>query len=100
MNHGKQLMHLSGKNPMYATACGNRGNHAISTRDMSKVECGKCKRNKAYQAWAAKQEQVTYDDGLGVEGWEPVEIDLDEEVRKARAYESLKMVDVWGLWPA
>jgi hypothetical protein len=88
MNHGKQLMHLSGKNPMYATACGNRGNHAISTRDMSKVDCGKCKRNKAYQNWAAKQEQEQ--DVIDISGWEPLEWNWEEELRKIRAYESMK----------
>ena len=87
MNHGKQLMHLSGKNPMYATACGNRGNHALSTREMAQVECEKCKRNKAYQSWLAKQEQ---DDVIDISGWEPAEWDWQEEIRRVRAYESTK----------
>ena len=82
MNHGKQAMHLVGKNPQYATACGNRGNHSLSTRDFAQVECERCKRNAAYIRWAEKQAEEPID----TTGWVAMEWDWQAELAAIRAH--------------
>lgn len=82
MNHGKQAMHLVGKNPFYATACGNRGNHCFSTRDFAQVECERCKRNAGYIRWADKQAE----EPIGTDGWVAMEWDAEAELAAIRAH--------------
>lgn len=76
-------MHLVGKNPNYATACGNRSNHCLSTRNMAEVECSKCKKNAAYTRWAAKQKET--EEPIDISGWVAMEWDWQSELAMIRS---------------